>query len=133
MNTPAESLGKVHERDGERGPDADFLRGSTPFAAVTPGIGPRHIVVQPNGRWVYVITEMGSTAEFFYWNDEQGLLSHGQSISTLPADFHGVGDNQDSNNAEVFHIDLTIGELTAEGAPVFVPGTFAPRFLVPPP
>jgi 6-phosphogluconolactonase len=168
---------------------------STPFAAVTPGLGPRHIVFHPNGRWIYVITEMGSTVEFFHWNDRQGLLSHGQSISTLPADFHGVSTaaeirvspdgrhlytsnrghdsitvfaidpkngrlqpiqnlpsggrtprnfdsdpswhwllvtNQDSNNAQVFRIDLTTGKLTAAGAPVPVPGTFSPRFLVPP-
>ncbi|HEV2618728.1 MAG TPA: lactonase family protein [Acidobacteriaceae bacterium] len=169
---------------------------STPFAAVTPGTGPRHIVFHPNGRWVYVVTEMGSTVEFFRWNDRHGLLSHEQSISTLPADFHGAstaaeirvspdgrflytsnrghdsitvfaidaGDgrvrpiqnlpsggrtprnfqadpswhwllvtNQDSNNAQLFHIDRTTGKLTAAGAPVAVPGTFSPQFLVPAP
>ena len=63
---------------------------STPFAATPPSTGPRHIVFHPNWRWVYVITEMGSTIEFFHWNDQQGILSHKQSISTLPADFHGV-------------------------------------------
>ena len=63
---------------------------STPFAAVPPGMGPRHIVFHPNARWVYVVTEMGSTVEFFHWDDRQGVLSHEQSISTLPANFHGV-------------------------------------------
>jgi 6-phosphogluconolactonase len=169
---------------------------STPFAAVTLGTGPRHIVFHPNGRWVYVITEMGSTVEFFRWNDRQGLLTHEQSISTLSADFHGVSTaaeirvspdgrflytsnrghdsitvfaidpgngrvepiqnlpsggrtprnfdpdpswrwllvtNQDSNNAQIFHIDPTTGKLAAAGAPVAVPSTFSPRFLVPPP
>ena len=168
---------------------------STPFVAVTPGTGPRHIVFHPNGRWVYVITEMGSTVEFFRWSDRRGLLTHEQSISTLPADFHGIstaaeirvsldgrylytsnrghdsitvlaidpGDgraqpiqnlpsggrtprnfdpdpswhwllvtNQDSNYAQVFHIDPTSGKLTAAGAPVAVPSTFSPRFVVPP-
>jgi 6-phosphogluconolactonase len=32
-----------------------------PFGSVKPGSGPRHFALHPNGRWAYVINEMGNT------------------------------------------------------------------------
>jgi 6-phosphogluconolactonase len=63
---------------------------STPFVAVAPGSGPRHVIFHPNGKWVYLLTEMGSTVHFFHWDGRHGKLSEKQSVSTLPQDFHGV-------------------------------------------
>ncbi len=67
-----------------------------PYAVVAPGSGPRHVVFHPNGRWVYLVNEMGCTVNGFNWDSATGALAEFQTISTLPADFHGV-----SNCAEI--------------------------------
>jgi 6-phosphogluconolactonase len=66
------------------------------YADVTPGSGPRHVIFHPNGRWAYLVTEMGNTVHFFLWDAQRGVLTESQSISTLPADFQGV-----STSAEI--------------------------------
>ncbi len=67
-----------------------------PFAAITPGSGPRHVKFHPNGRWVYLINEMASTVIAFNWDPVRGALSEFQTISTLPSDFKG-----ESTGAEI--------------------------------
>jgi 6-phosphogluconolactonase len=65
----------------------------------------------------------------------QNLPSGGQTPRNFDPDpsWHWLlVTNQDSNNAQVFHLDPTTGTLTAAGAPVAVPSTFYPRFLVAP-
>jgi 6-phosphogluconolactonase len=66
------------------------------FAKVTPGAGPRHFVFSPNGKFVYVISEMGSIISAFSYDAAGGVLHALQSISTLPKDFKG-----ENNDAEV--------------------------------
>jgi 6-phosphogluconolactonase len=61
-----------------------------PFATVTPGSGARHVVFHPNGKWVYLVTEMGSTIFQFEWDGKRGALKQVQKVSALPADFKGV-------------------------------------------
>jgi 6-phosphogluconolactonase len=113
------------------------------FAAVAPGSGPRHISFHPNGRWVYVVNEMASTIAAFTWNPEAGSLAPFQTISTLPADFHGkstaaeievhqngkflFSSNRGFDSIAVFSIDPATGRL----APVeIVPsGGRTPRFF----
>jgi 6-phosphogluconolactonase len=56
-----------------------------PFAAITPGAGPRHVALSADGRRVYVITEMGMTIEVFERAPATGALTRVQTISTLPA------------------------------------------------
>jgi 6-phosphogluconolactonase len=62
-----------------------------PFAKVQPGSGPRHFAFHPNGKYVYVINEMGSTVTAFSY-DAHGTLKEQQTISTLPQDFKGKND-----------------------------------------
>ncbi len=66
-----------------------------PFTQVKPGYGPRHFDFHPNGKFAYVINEMGSAVTAFSWNAKQGVLTELQSISTLPADFKGRNDSAD--------------------------------------
>ena len=61
-----------------------------PFANVLPGLGARHVVFHPNGKWVYLDTEMGSKIVFFHWNSAKGSLEQAQMVSMLPEDFHGT-------------------------------------------
>ncbi len=60
------------------------------FVSVKPGSGPRHPVFHPNGRIVYVISEIASTVTAFHWDSAQGSLDEFQVISALPADFKGT-------------------------------------------
>jgi 6-phosphogluconolactonase len=70
--------------------DGTLTLNDPPFAAVKPGVGPRHFVFHPNGKWIYLITEMGSQVFQFAWDSEKGTLKELQDISALPADFKGV-------------------------------------------
>lgn len=58
-------------------------------ASVEPGSGPRHIAFQPGGKHAYSINEMKSTIMAFDWDGKTGTLTQKQTISTLPAEFHG--------------------------------------------
>ena len=99
-----------------------------PSASVRPGSGARHVTFHPNGRWVYLISEMGCTVTAFNWDSASGALTEFQTISTLPADFKGVsncaevlvhpngkflyGSNRGHDSIAVFAIDQTSGRLT---------------------
>jgi 6-phosphogluconolactonase len=58
------------------------------FVSVAPGLGARHVVFHPNGKWVYLDSEMGSKIMFFHWDSAHGALTQEQEVSMLPADFH---------------------------------------------
>ena len=49
-----------------------------------PGAGPRHVLLHPNGKWVYNINEMGSTVNLLQWNATHGVLTTKGTWSTLP-------------------------------------------------
>jgi 6-phosphogluconolactonase len=53
-----------------------------------PGAGPRHIVVHPNNRFVYVINELDATVTCFA--HEGGALTPLQSVSTRPPGAEGT-------------------------------------------
>jgi 6-phosphogluconolactonase len=98
-----------------------------PFATIRPGSGPRHVKFHPNGRWVYLISEMGCTVTAFHWDSAHGALQEFQTISTLPADFKGIsncaeieihpngrflyGSNRGHDSLAVFTIDPDTGRL----------------------
>lgn len=60
-----------------------------PFISMKPGSGPRHIVFHPNGKRVYVISELANTVTGFDYAAETGTLSERLTISTLPEGFTG--------------------------------------------
>ena len=98
-----------------------------PFVAVAPGAGPRHIAFHPNGRWAYVINEMGSTITSFAYDADRGGLREVQTESTLPKDFSGqstcaevavhpsgrfvYGSNRGDDSIAVFTCDPSTGRL----------------------
>jgi 6-phosphogluconolactonase len=51
-----------------------------------PGLGPRHTVFHPNGKWLYLVTEMGGKILQFNWDAAKGTLTQQQIISATPAD-----------------------------------------------
>ncbi|HWB86299.1 MAG TPA: lactonase family protein [Bryobacteraceae bacterium] len=92
-----------------------------PYAAVHPGEGPRHLAFHPNGKILYLITEMGSTVTTFAYQPSNGTLRELQDISALPAGFTGkstgaeiqidrsgrhlYASNRGSDTIAVFNID----------------------------
>lgn len=98
-----------------------------PFAKVKPGAGPRHVTFHPNGKFAYVIDEMGSSISSFSYDAKTGVLHPLADISTLPAGFKGpndtaeihvhpngkflFGSNRGHDSIVVFSIDPNSGSL----------------------
>jgi len=99
-----------------------------PFARVAPGAGPRHFAFSPSGKFVYVISEMGSTITAFTYDASRGVLREFQAISTLPKSYHGestgaeievhpsgkflYASNRGHDSIAVFRVKARSGKLT---------------------
>ena len=78
-------------------PSNGSLTANTPAdVAVKPGAGPRHFTFSPNGRFAYLICEMGSLVVAFRYDSSAGSLTEIQTASTLPDGFTG-----ENNSAEI--------------------------------
>jgi 6-phosphogluconolactonase len=64
-----------------------------PFTKVADGSGPRHFALRPDGKFAYVISEMGQTVTVFSNDAAGGKLKVLQTITTLPKDFTGRNDD----------------------------------------
>ena len=98
------------------------------FVKLAPGAGPRHLEFHPNGKVIYVISELNSTVTAL--RNEGGKWKIFQALSTLPKDFKGTsycadihiskdgkylyGSNRGHNSVTVFSIDPTSQKLTFE-------------------
>lgn len=72
---------------------------ATPFLAVSPGCGPRHLAFHPNGKYAYSAEELTSTvAVMGYDKATGGLTMIADSIVSLPATFTG------NNTAADIHV-----------------------------
>jgi 6-phosphogluconolactonase len=107
--------------------DGSLTPNDPPFAKSAPGSGARHVEFHPNGRWVYLITEMGSIIMLFDWDSKRGALSEVQTVSTLPKGFQGVSacaevrvhpsgkfvyaSNRGRDSIAVFSVDAKTGRL----------------------
>lgn len=116
---------KVHETNGTLTP-AD-----TPFIENTPGSGPRHFTIHPNGEFAYSAEELSSTVAVFDVDQSTGALNEIQRISMLPdnfdesssaADIHISPDgrflyasNRGHDSLVIYSIDDATGELTLAG------------------
>jgi 6-phosphogluconolactonase len=111
----------------------DLARGALvpndpPFVATQPGLGPRHFVFSPDGRFVYVISEIGGTVTTFAYDANRGVLNALQTLSTLPKDFKGFkscaevqihpsgrflyGSNRGHDSIAIYAIDPGTGKLS---------------------
>jgi 6-phosphogluconolactonase len=70
-----------------------------PFAAISPGGGPRHFVFDPRGSFLYTIDEIASTVSVFSYDPRNTELILQQTISSLSEGFSG------NNEAADIHID----------------------------
>ena len=99
-----------------------------PFIALHPGWGPRHLAFHPNGKFLYLISEMGSELTTLDYDASHGTLKEIQSISALPEGFSGrnvsaevqvdragrfvYGSNRGDDSIGVFAVDANTGTLT---------------------
>lgn len=102
-----------------------------PWVEVEGGAGPRHMAFHPNGRYAYLITEMGNTIITFAYDAVQGTLDARQTAPALPADFTGqsncadihvapsgkflYGSNRGHDSIVIYAIDAETGLLTYVG------------------
>jgi 6-phosphogluconolactonase len=102
-----------------------------PFAKVEAGAGPRHFVLRPDGKFAYVVSEMGHTVTAFSNHAAGGKLQSIQTITTLPKDFKGRNDdaeiqvhpsgkflyasNRGDDSIAIYAIDASKGTLTQVG------------------
>jgi 6-phosphogluconolactonase len=115
----------VYRFDPENG---KLTANDPPYGSVKPGSGPRHLAFHPNGRFAYVINEIGNTVTAFDWDGDKGSFHEIQNISTLPKGFTGenttaeiavdragrflYGSNRGHDSIAVFAIDPAKGTLT---------------------
>jgi 6-phosphogluconolactonase len=64
-----------------------------PFAKLDPGAGPRHFALAPNGKFAYVINEMGGSVTAFSADLRAGTFHSLESVSTLPSGFSGRNED----------------------------------------
>ena len=72
-----------------------LVHAAQPFVKVDPGEGPRHFDFHPNGRFAYVINEIGNTIVAYNYDAERGGLEPIQTVPTLPAAFDGISHTAD--------------------------------------
>jgi 6-phosphogluconolactonase len=103
----------------------------TPFAALPPGSGPRHVAFGKSGAFAYVINELSSTVATFAYDAATGTLKSVQSLSTLPPGHAGksypaeiavsadgrflYGSNRGHDSIASFAIDGATGQLRPTG------------------
>lgn len=69
-----------------------FAPNDPAFAKLNPDFGPRHLAFHPNGKFVYVLTEMENSVTAFAYDAKEGSLSPLQTVSalsTLRKDYKG--------------------------------------------
>lgn len=115
-----------------------------PFAQSKPGVGPRHFIFHPNGRFLYVINEIEGSVTGYTVNASNGALTEIHTISTFPEGYTGAtssaeiavtpngkflyGSNRGNNSVAAFSIDQATGRLTLveiESASLNSPGHIA--------
>jgi 6-phosphogluconolactonase len=66
------------------------LRPADPaFVSLSPGSGPRHLVFHPNGRFLFVVTELTAEVVSYRWDARHGRLQHLQTLSVDEPAFNG--------------------------------------------
>src|SRR5215468_1663897 len=102
-----------------------------PSVALKAGSGPRHSVFSPNGKFLFVVNELSSTATSLSYDPKTGDLKQVNTVSTLPLEFSGRNDvaevavhpngrylyvsNRGMDSIALFAIDPKKGTLSPRG------------------
>ena len=115
----------VYRYDAHKG---SLTPNDPPFVRLPRGAGARILIFHPNGRFAYVIEEMGSIISILQWDATYGVLTPAGAVSTLPPEFHGTNaaaeirvhpngkflyaSNRGHDSIAVFSVDGGSGKLT---------------------
>ena len=115
----------VYKFDSAKG---SLLPNGAQFGKADPGAGPRHFAFHPNGKFAYVVNEMGSSVSLFSFDSAAGVLRPLQTISTIPKGFSTLNEdaeievhpsgkflyasNRGHDSIAVFAIDSNTGNLS---------------------
>ena len=130
LMTPDLGLDKVfiyHFKPEQKKP---LVLASPGFVASQKGNGPRHMAFHPNGKFVYVMHEMGGNVTAYRYAN--GSLNIIEDLKTYPSDFSGrkdgaeveissdgkflyVSNRGDLNSIAIFSIDTKSGKLSLKG------------------
>ena len=99
--------------------------------AAVGGSGPRHLTFHPNGRYAYLVEEMGGSVDVYRYHPETGALDPLQRIAAHPqeargpfrsADIHVAPDgrylyvsNREDSTIAIFSIEAATGLLKTVG------------------
>ena len=102
-----------------------------PFSISTPGSGPRHFTIHPNGKFAYSAEEISSTVASFHVNKKNGALTPLERLNMPPkgfsernsaADIHFSPDanflyasNRGHESLVIYKVDSRSGKLTLVG------------------
>lgn len=102
-----------------------------PTVTVPPGSGPRHLTFSRDGRFAYVINEMGGSVIVYSFDATKGSLSELQTVKTLKDDVKGndsaevqiepsgrflyASNRLTTNYLTIFSIDQESGKLSLVG------------------
>jgi 6-phosphogluconolactonase len=118
---------KINITKYKGGKNNQIVPANPAFVSVKPGYGPRHLAFSNDKKYLYLITEMGSSVIVFDYNN--GKPKQKQDISLLPDGFKGATgaadihispngkflyatNRGDANDISVFSINPENGELT---------------------
>jgi 6-phosphogluconolactonase len=104
---------------------------STPWFENTPGAGPRHLSIRPDGVYAYSAEELSSTIAVLKVDKNTGALHQVQRVSMLPENFEGnstaadihvspdgkflYASNRGHDSLVIFAIDKSTGKLSLVG------------------
>jgi 6-phosphogluconolactonase len=107
----------------------DFQPANPPFVSSTPGAGPRHLAIYPNGRFAWSVEEIMSSVAAYDRDPESGALTAKERFKMVPAnhkgntsgaDIHLSPDGKflyasirDLDRIAVYAVDRKTGKLTA--------------------
>jgi 6-phosphogluconolactonase len=110
---------------------ATLTANDPPFASVAAGAGPRHLAFSHDGKFAYVINEMGGTITVFRYDAARGAMTEVQTLSSLPKDFSAMNtsaeivvhpsgkflyaSNRGHDSLALFDVDQASGRLTLAG------------------
>lgn len=118
----------VYEVDHQKG---KLSAAKSPFVENTPGAGPRHFALHPNGNFAFSAEELSSTIASFRVDQATGALSQVDRVNMLPENFTGnnsaadihvspdgrfvYASNRGHDSLVIYSIDPASGKLTFVG------------------
>lgn len=120
---------KIYKLNADSTKSSYLSIGQPPFYLFKAGSGPRHMEFHPNGKYLYVLTELSGEVVVFDYNNMDGNLSPIQTIEADSlkaqgsADIHVSPDGRhlyatnrlEGDGIVVFSIDQQNGKLTKTG------------------